>query len=94
MPLRRCQAEIRSSDRNMFQLLLLAAVLLGGYVLLTQTLFRRSKSKGNRAIAGKTVIITGEATGQDRVKRFNTSGPAGSSFTVCSFCCRREHRHR
>ncbi|XP_026164207.1 dehydrogenase/reductase SDR family member 13-like [Mastacembelus armatus] len=47
----------------MFQLLLLAAVLLGGYVLLTKTLFKRSRCKGNAAVAGKTVIITGGNTG-------------------------------
>lgn len=45
----------------MFQLLLLAGVLLGGYIVLTQTLFKRSKCKGNAAMAGKTVVITGEA---------------------------------
>ena len=44
----------------MLHLLLLAGVVLGGYVLLTQTLFKRSKCKGNAAMAGKTVIITGE----------------------------------
>ncbi|XP_059208507.1 dehydrogenase/reductase SDR family member 13-like [Centropristis striata] len=47
----------------MFQLLLLAAVLLGGYLVLTQTLFKRSKCKGTAAVAGKTVIITGGNTG-------------------------------
>lgn len=44
----------------MIQLLVLAAVLLGGYIVLTQTLFKRSKCKGNAPMAGKTVIITGE----------------------------------
>ncbi|XP_036928586.1 dehydrogenase/reductase SDR family member 13-like [Acanthopagrus latus] len=47
----------------MLHLLLLAGVVLGGYVLLTQTLFKRSKCKGNAAMAGKTVIITGGNTG-------------------------------
>lgn len=47
----------------MFQLLLLAAVLLGAYYLLTATLFKRSKCKGNAPMAGKTVIITGGNTG-------------------------------
>ncbi|KAM7376463.1 hypothetical protein PAMP_006194 [Pampus punctatissimus] len=47
----------------MFHLLLLVGVLLGGYVVLTQTLFKRSKCKGNAVVAGKTVIITGGNTG-------------------------------
>lgn len=44
-------------------MLVLAAVLLGGYIVLTQTIFKRSKCKGNAAMAGKTVIITGGNTG-------------------------------
>ncbi|XP_053191966.1 dehydrogenase/reductase SDR family member 13-like [Scomber japonicus] len=47
----------------MLELLLLAGVLLGGYVFLTHTLFKRSKCKGNLGMAGKTVIITGGNTG-------------------------------
>ncbi|KAM9341316.1 dehydrogenase/reductase SDR family member 13-like [Symphorus nematophorus] len=47
----------------MFQLLLLAGVLLGGYTLLTRTLFKKSRCKGNLPMAGKTVIITGGNTG-------------------------------
>lgn len=47
----------------MFELLLLAGVVLGGYVVLTQTLFRRSRCKGNAPMAGKTVIITGQSVG-------------------------------
>lgn len=48
---------------TMFQLLLLAGVVLGGYVVLTQTLFRRSRCKGNAPMAGKTVVITGQSVG-------------------------------
>lgn len=48
------------SDRKMIQLLVVVAVLLGGYLVLTKTLFRRSKCKGNAPMAGKTVVITGE----------------------------------
>lgn len=48
-----------SAGTTMLHLLLLLGVALGGYVLLTQTLFKRSKCKGNAAMAGKTVIITG-----------------------------------
>lgn len=44
----------------MVPLLFVAVVLLGAYVLLTQTLFKRAKCKGNAAMSGKTVIITGE----------------------------------
>ncbi|XP_028994436.1 dehydrogenase/reductase SDR family member 13-like [Betta splendens] len=47
----------------MFQLLLLAGVVLGGYIVLTQTLFKRSRCKGTAAVAGKTVIVTGGNTG-------------------------------
>lgn len=47
----------------MFQLLLLAGLVGGGYFILTRTLFRKSRCKGNAAMAGKTVIITGGNTG-------------------------------
>lgn len=47
----------------MLQFVLLAAVLVGGYFVLTKTLFKRSICKGNAAMAGKTVIITGGNTG-------------------------------
>lgn len=43
----------------MFQMLLLFAVVLVVF-LLKQTLFKRSKCRGNIPMAGKTVIITGE----------------------------------
>lgn len=44
----------------MIQLLVVVVVLLGGYMLLTRTLFRRSKCRGTAPMAGKTVVITGE----------------------------------
>ncbi|KAM8833413.1 dehydrogenase/reductase SDR family member 13-like [Synchiropus picturatus] len=48
----------------MFPLLLLLLLgLVGGYVVLVQTLFKRSRCKGNAAMAGKTVVITGGNTG-------------------------------
>lgn len=58
----RAQQQARSSQptSTMFHLLLVAVVLLGAYVLLTRTLFKRAKCKGNAAMSGKTVIITGE----------------------------------
>ncbi|XP_053290407.1 dehydrogenase/reductase SDR family member 13 [Pleuronectes platessa] len=43
--------------------LLLAAALLGGYIFLTKTIFRGAKCRGNAAMAGKTVIVTGGNTG-------------------------------
>lgn len=43
----------------MFQVLLLVTVVLVVCVL-KQTLFKRSKCRGNIPMAGKTVIITGE----------------------------------
>ncbi|XP_068195720.1 dehydrogenase/reductase SDR family member 13-like [Antennarius striatus] len=47
----------------MFYLLVFVVALLGGYILLTQTIFRRSRCKGNAPMAGKTVLITGGNTG-------------------------------
>ncbi|XP_068607620.1 dehydrogenase/reductase SDR family member 13-like [Brachionichthys hirsutus] len=47
----------------MIYLFLFVAAILGGYILLTQTLFKRSKCKGNAPMAGKTVLITGGNTG-------------------------------
>lgn len=44
----------------MFLLLLLVLVL--GVHILKQTLFKRSRCKGNVPMAGKTVIITGESS--------------------------------
>lgn len=45
---------------KMFVLLLLPLVLLLGLHVLKQTLFKRSKCRGNAPMAGKTAIITGE----------------------------------
>ncbi|KAF0044235.1 hypothetical protein F2P81_003393 [Scophthalmus maximus] len=44
-------------------LLLLGAAVLGGYMLLTQTVFRSARCRGNAAMGGKTVVITGGNTG-------------------------------
>ncbi|XP_076022178.1 dehydrogenase/reductase SDR family member 13-like [Genypterus blacodes] len=51
----------------MFQLLIVAALLFGGYIFLIQTLFKRSKCKGNTSMAGKTIIITGGNSGIGKV---------------------------
>ncbi|XP_071783329.1 dehydrogenase/reductase SDR family member 13-like [Centroberyx gerrardi] len=47
----------------MFPLLVLTGLLFGGYILLIQTLFRRSKCTGTAVMAGKTVIVTGGNSG-------------------------------
>lgn len=47
----------------MLQFVLLISVVAGVYLLLTKTLFRRSRCKGNLPMAGKTVVITGGNAG-------------------------------
>ncbi|XP_071400165.1 dehydrogenase/reductase SDR family member 13-like [Centroberyx affinis] len=47
----------------MFLLLVLTGLLVGGYFLLIQTLFRRSKCTGTTEMTGKTVIVTGGNSG-------------------------------
>lgn len=61
----------------MFLLLLLLILLLGVHVL-KQTLFKRSKCKGNVPMAGKTVIVTGE-----RVTPSSRGGVAGRTVVRC-----------
>ncbi len=79
---------VRPQVSSMFQLLLLAGLVAGGYILLTQTLFKKSRCKGNAAVAGKTVIITGERVCLQQQQRHYWSSSEITEAFLLNICAK------
>lgn len=79
------QSAVLTWTWKMFQMLLLFTVVLVVFVL-KQTLFKRSKCRGNIPMAGKTVIITGERVWGGRDAWFHLKLTLGSSITPLEWC--------
>lgn len=47
------------AKNSMLPLLVATGVVVAVYIVLVKTIFKSSKFKGNAAMAGKTVIVTG-----------------------------------